>query len=63
MRALTTLSLPCTDCWLLNMGCTTTHCFKECVLNWELPITSENNAHGSDGTDSYVIPFVKPWLG
>lgn len=34
MRVLTTLSEDCMDCWVLNMGCTTAHCFKECILRW-----------------------------
>ena len=51
MQALTTLSVGCTECWVLNMGCTTTHCFKECVLKWNLPTNSANNP-GGDGSAS-----------
>lgn len=54
MRSLTTLSAGCTECWLANMGCTTSHCFKECVLKWELPTNSKNNPAGKDGSESHA---------
>merc|ERR1719375_2944781 len=54
LRTLTTLSHGCTECWLANMGCTTAHCFKECVMKWELPTNSKNNPGESDGSDSHT---------
>ncbi len=37
----------CASCWLDNMGCTTTHCFRECVLGEGNPLTTANNREGS----------------
>jgi hypothetical protein len=54
MRTLTTLSDGCAECWLANMGCTVTHCFKECVVKWQLPTNSENNPGASDGSESHA---------
>lgn len=54
MRASTTLTAGCTDCWVANMGCTMTHCFKECVLKWELPTNADNNPAGSDGSEGHA---------
>jgi hypothetical protein len=50
MQKSTTMTDGCIDCWTLNMGCTLTHCFKECVLKFELPINSPNNPEGKADT-------------
>eukprot|EP01062_Namystynia_karyoxenos_P010036 TRINITY_DN13555_c0_g1_i3.p5 TRINITY_DN13555_c0_g1~~TRINITY_DN13555_c0_g1_i3.p5 ORF type:complete len:105 (+),score=19.84 TRINITY_DN13555_c0_g1_i3:349-663(+) len=51
MRRLTTLTDPCIDCWVTNMGCTVAHCFAQCVLRWENPLSAGNNpASGGEGS-------------
>ena len=52
MRESTSMTDACIDCWVTNMGCTMTHCFKECVLKFELPINSPNNPEGK--SDSHA---------
>ena len=43
MDVLVGLRPPCRRCWTANMGCTTTHCFRECVLQGNIPFLSKPN--------------------
>lgn len=45
----------CAACWVDNMGCTITHCFRECVLGGGNPLVVGRGGNNADGEGGEVL--------